>query len=256
MGLNSGTPGRIFDLANKNILDLKKCSMMILDEADKLLSQDFQTIIEDIIQFLPQKRQIMLFSATFPLTVKGFKDKYLKNAILKNLMDELTLLGITQYYTYLQEKLKLHCLHTLFQKLEINQAIIFCNTTKRVELLAKKITDMGLSCYYIHAKMDQNDRNKVYHDFKHNECRCLVSSDLFTRGIDVPNVNVVVNFDFPKTAETYLHRIGRSGRFGHLGLAISFITDDDVNNFYAIQKDLDTEIEAMPQNIDRSLYAI
>ena len=111
-----GTPGRVFDLANKNVLDLKRCTMLILDEADKLLSQDFQTIIEDIILFLPQKRQIMLFSATFPLTVKGFKDKYLKNAVLKNLMDELTLLGVTQYYTYLQEKLKLHCLHTLFQK--------------------------------------------------------------------------------------------------------------------------------------------
>ena len=113
---NLGTPGRVFDLANKNVLDLKRCTMLVLDEADKLLSQDFQTIIEDIILFLPQKRQIMLFSATFPLTVKGFKDKYLKNAVLKNLMDELTLLGVTQYYTYLQEKLKLHCLHTLFQK--------------------------------------------------------------------------------------------------------------------------------------------
>ncbi len=251
-----GTPGRVFDLANKGALDLSKCGILVLDEADKLISQDFQTIIEDIISFLPPKRQIMLFSATFPLTVKSFKDKYLRNAILKNLMEELTLLGITQYYTYLQEKLKLHCLHTLFQKLEINQAIIFCNTTKRVELLSKKITDMGFSCYYIHAKMDQQDRNRVYHDFRHNACRCLVSSDLMTRGIDIPNVNVVINFDFPKTAETYLHRIGRSGRFGHLGVAISFITDDDVNNFYAIQKDLDTEIESMPQTIDRNLYAV
>lgn len=134
--------------------------------------------------------------------------------------------------------------------------MIFCNTTKRVELLAKKITEMGFSCYFTHAKMDQQDRNRVYHDFKHNACRCLVSSDLLSRGIDIPNVNVVINFDFPKTAETYLHRIGRSGRFGHLGLAISMITDDDIPNFYAIQKDLDTEIEAMPQEIDRKLYAI
>lgn len=91
---------------------------MVLDEADKLLSEDFQSIVEEIIDFLPEKRQIMLFSATFPLTVKGFKDKYLKFAVFKNLMDELTLLGITQYYTYLQEKLKLHCIHTLFQKVK------------------------------------------------------------------------------------------------------------------------------------------
>ncbi len=251
-----GTPGRILDLASKNALDLSKCFTIALDEADKLLSQDFQLIIEGILEFLPNKRQIMLFSATFPLNVKSFKDKHMKNAVMKNLMEELTLLGLTQYYTYLKEKLKLHCLHTLFQKLEINQAMIFCNTTKRVELLAKKITEMGFSCYYTHAKMDQQDRNRVYHDFKHNACRCLVSSDLLSRGIDIPNVNVVINFDFPKTAETYLHRIGRSGRFGHLGLAISFITDDDVANFYAVQKDLDTEIEAMPQEIDKGLYAV
>jgi ATP-dependent RNA helicase DDX6/DHH1 len=109
----------VFDLANKNALDLSRCGCMVLDEADKLLSQDFQSIIEDIISFLPQKRQIMLFSATFPINVKGFKDKYLKYAVFKNLMDELTLLGLTQYYTYLQEKLKLHCIHTLFQKVNI-----------------------------------------------------------------------------------------------------------------------------------------
>jgi ATP-dependent RNA helicase DDX6/DHH1 len=114
-----GTPGRILDLASKNALDLSRCVTMALDEADKLLSQDFQSIIEGIIEFLPNKRQIMLFSATFPLNVKTFKDRHMKNAVLKNLMEELTLLGLTQYYTYLKEKLKLHCLHTLFQKVSI-----------------------------------------------------------------------------------------------------------------------------------------
>ena len=251
-----GTPGRVCDLAQKNVLKLNNCDILVLDEADKLLSQDFQTIIEKIISKLPKKKQIMLFSATFPLDVKKFKDKYMQNAILINLMEELTLFGISQYYTYLEEKVKVNCLHTLFGKLEINQAIIFCNTTKRVELLAKKIINMGFSCFYIHAKMEQEERNKVYHDFRNNACRCLVCSDLMTRGIDIPNVNVVINFDFPKSSETYLHRIGRSGRFGHLGIAISFITDDDLKNYYVIKKELDTEIEPMPQNIDRNLYAI
>ena len=251
-----GTPGRVYDLANKHVLNLENCGILVLDEADKLLGEDFLKIIEKIISFLPKKRQIMLFSATFPLDVKKFKDKYLQNAVMLNLMEELTLFGITQYYTYIEEKLKLQCLHTLFQKLEINQAIIFCNTTKRVELLSKKIIEMGFSCYYIHAKMEQEKRNRIYHDFRNNACRCLVSSDLMTRGIDIPNVNVVINFDFPKSAETYLHRIGRSGRFGHLGIAISFITDDDLQNYYSIKKELDTEIDAMPQNIDRNKYAI
>ena len=251
-----GTPSRVSNLINKHVLNLSYCGILVLDEADKLLSQDFKDFVTDIIRFLPKKRQIMLFSATFPLDVKKFKDQYLKEPVLLNLMEELTLFGITQYYTYIEEKLKLQCLHTLFQKLEINQAIIFCNTAKRVEILSKKIIEMGFSCYYIHAGLEQNERNRIYHDFRNNACRCLVSSDLMTRGIDIPNVNVVINFDFPKSAETYLHRIGRSGRFGHLGIAISFITDDDLQNYYSIKKELDTEIDVMPQNIDRNKYAI
>lgn len=102
-------------------------------------------------------------------------------------------------------------------QLEINQAIIFCNSVARVELLAKKITEMGSSCFYIHARMHQDHRNRVFHDFRNGACRNLVCTDLFTRGIDIQSVNVVINFDFPKSSETYLHRIGRAGRFGHLG---------------------------------------
>jgi ATP-dependent RNA helicase DDX6/DHH1 len=251
-----GTPSRVSNLVSKRVLNLENCGILVLDEADKLLSQDFKSFVTEIIKYLPLQRQIMLFSATFPSDVRDFKDKYLKQPVLLNLMEELTLFGITQYYTYIEEKLKLQCLHTLFQKLEINQAIIFCNTAKRVEILSKKIIEMGFSCYYIHAGLEQNERNRIYHDFRNNACRCLVSSDLMTRGIDIPNVNVVINFDFPKSAETYLHRIGRSGRFGHLGIAISFITDDDLQNYYSIKKELDTEIDAMPQNIDRTKYAI
>lgn len=172
----------------------------------------------------------MMYSATFPKeTTMKFSNSHLKNPVKINLMTEkdLTLIGLTQFYCYLEEKEKLHCLNTLFTKLQINQCIIFCNSVKRVELLAKKISQLGLSCFYIHSKMKQSDRNKVFHDFKTGESRCLVSSDLFTRGIDIPSVNVVINFDFPEFSDTYLHRIGRSGRFGHLGLAINFITDKD-----------------------------
>lgn len=252
-----GTPGRVLDLSGKNkIMNLNNCGIIVLDEADKLLSQDFKKAVELIIQRINKNRQIMLFSATFPVDVRKFKDKYMSNAVMKNLMNELTLFGVTQYYTYIEEKLKLNCLHTLFQKLEINQTIIFCNTAKRVKLLAKKIIEMGLSCYFIHAGMEQENRNKVFHDFRNNACRCLVSTDLMTRGIDVPNVNVVLNFDFPKSSETYLHRIGRSGRFGSFGIAISFVTDDDLKNYYTIKKELDTDIEPIPQNIDRELYAV
>lgn len=249
-----GTPGRILDLASNKIANLSKCETLILDEADKLLSVDFQPIVEKILYFLPKDRQLMLFSATFPITVKDFKEKYMKESQEVNLMEELTLKGVTQYYVYLEEREKVHCLNVLFSKLHLQQAIIFCNSTLRVELLAKKITELQYSCYYIHAKMNQRDRNKVFHNFRTGVGRCLVSSDLFTRGIDIPTVNVVINFDFPKNSETYLHRIGRSGRFGHLGLAINFITDEDKENLMRIEQELDTEISPIPKEIDRSLY--
>jgi len=242
------------DLSNKGVCDLNKCTTLILDEADKLLSPEFQPLVEQIITFLPQDRQILLFSATFPVTVKDFKDKYLRKPYEINLMDELTLKGVTQYYAFVEERQKVHCLNTLFSKLQINQSIIFCNSVNRVELLAKKITELGYSCFYIHAKMQQNHRNRVFHDFRNGACRNLVCSDLFTRGIDIQAVNVVINFDFPKNSETYLHRIGRAGRFGHLGLAINLITFEDRFNLYKIEQELGTEIKPIPPVIDKSLY--
>jgi ATP-dependent RNA helicase DDX6/DHH1 len=198
-----------------------------------------------------------------------------------NLMEELTLRGVTQYYAFVEERQKVHCLNTLFSKvnsfgpslafsavrrdadpscrspqsqLQINQSIIFCNSTNRVELLAKKITELGYSCFYSHAKMLQAHRNRVFHDFRQGVCRNLVCSDLLTRGIDIQAVNVVINFDFPKTAETYLHRIGRSGRFGHLGLAINLLTYEDRFNLYRIEQELGTEIQPVPAVIDARLY--
>ncbi|KAI8837834.1 P-loop containing nucleoside triphosphate hydrolase protein [Chytridium lagenaria] len=243
-----GTPGRILDLAGKGVADLTDCGILVMDEADKLLSPEFQPIIEQLISFLPSSRQIMLFSATFPIVVKHFREKYLLKPYEINLMDELTLRGVTQYYAFVEERQKVHCLNTLFSKLQINQSIIFCNSTSRVELLAKKITELGYSCFYIHAKMLQAHRNRVFHDFRSGKTRHLVCSDLLTP------VNVVINFDFPKNAETYLHRIGRSGRFGHLGLAINLITYDDRYNFYRIEQELGTEIAAIPPVIDKSLY--
>jgi len=170
------------------------------------------------------------------------------------LMDELTLRGVTQYYAYVEERKKVHCLNTLFSKLQINQSIIFCNSTHRVELLAKKITQLGYSSFYIHARMKQEYRNRVFHDFREGLCRNLVCSDLFTRGIDIQAVNVVINFDFPKMPETYLHRIGRSGRYGHLGLAVNLITHDDRFNLMRIEQELKTDIKPIPAVIDKSLY--
>ncbi|KAF4316721.1 hypothetical protein JM18_008166 [Phytophthora kernoviae] len=213
-----GTPGRVMDLANKGVADLSQCSTVIMDEADKLLSPEFQPLLEQLLNHTAKQRQICLFSATFPVTVKAFKDRFVENPYEINLMDELTL--------------------------KVN----------RVELLAKKVTELGFSCFYIHAKMNQAHRNRVFHEFRNGATRHLVCSDLFTRGIDIQTVNVVINFDFPKNSETYLHRIGRSGRYGHLGLAINMITYEDRFNLYRIEQELGTEIRPIPPVIDRNLY--
>jgi ATP-dependent RNA helicase DDX6/DHH1 len=249
-----GTPGRILDLANKGVADLSKCKTCVMDEADKLLSPEFQPILEQLLNNCAPERQILLFSATFPVTIKSFRDKNIRNPYEINMMNELTLKGISQFYAFVEERQKVHCLNTLFSKLEINQSIIFCNSVNRVELLAKKITELGYSCFYIHAKMLQSHRNRVFHEFRNGATRHLVSSDLFTRGIDIQSVNVVINFDFPKNSETYLHRIGRAGRFGHLGLAINLMTYDDRHNLYRIEQELATEIRPIPATIDRELY--
>ena len=171
-----GTPGRILDLAGKGIADFSEAHTFVMDEADKLLSPEFTPLIDQLLSYFPKDRQIMLFSATFPMIVKAFMDKYLTKPYEINLMEELTLRGVTQYYAYVEEKQKVHCLNTLFSKLQINQSIIFCNSTNRVELLAKKITDLGYSCFYSHARMLQNHRNRVFHDFRSGACRNLVCS--------------------------------------------------------------------------------
>jgi ATP-dependent RNA helicase DDX6/DHH1 len=249
------TPGRVLDLAERGVCKLNECKMIVLDEADKLLSMEFTSVLEQLIErFLPVNRQLMLFSATFPITVKVFRDKFQRKPYELNLMDELTLKGVTQYYAYVEENKKVACLNAIFSKLQINQSIIFCNSVNRVKLLAKKITELGYSCFYVHARMAQEDRNRVFHDFRNGACRNLVCSDLFTRGIDIQAVNVVINFDFPKNSETYLHRVGRSGRFGHRGLAISMITHDDRLNLYKIEQELATEIAPFPAHVDKSLY--
>lgn len=257
-----GTPGRVLDLASRKLASFSNCKTFVMDEADKMLSVEFRRILEQILAFFPvdsQGRngyQSLLFSATFPMTVKQFMDQHLYKPYEINLMDELTLKGITQYYAFVEERQKLHCLNTLFSKLQINQAIIFCNSTQRVELLAKKITELDYSCYYSHARMPQAERNKVFHEFRQGKVRNLVCTDLLTRGIDIQAVNVVINFDFPKTAETYLHRIGRSGRFGHYGIAINLINWNDRFNLYKIEQELGTEIKPIPAQIDKSLYVV
>jgi len=248
------TPGRALDILGADKSKCDHISTVVLDEADKMLSKGFVQVTEELMNLLPKEKQVLLYSATFPAEVKDFISKFCAEHRFINKMTELTLKGITQYYAYVKESQKVHCLNTLFSRLRINQAIIFCNSQQRVELLAKRITDLGYSCYYIHSKMHQNHRSRVFHDFSNGHCRTLVCTDLITRGIDVQGVNVVVNFDFPRYTETYLHRIGRSGRYGHRGVAINLITEADRQDMLMMERELNTTIQPIPKIIDPSLY--
>ena len=249
------TPGRMRSLIRYNNVKVDKLAIVALDEADKLLSVDFRPVIEEIINATPASRQMLLFSATYPRAVKDFCDKYMRNYKAINTMNELCLRGVTQYYAYMAESDKIRCLNTLFHHLSIFQSMIFCNSVKRVTALAKMIVDLGFSCGYIHAHMSTTDRTKVLHDFSNKKFRHLVASDLCARGIDVPTVNVVFNFDFPDKSDAYLHRVGRGGRFGGLALAVNFITDNDKKKKALIEKELGCKILALPENLDPALYA-
>lgn len=222
----------------------------------KLISCSVLTsyLLLNLLQATPPDRQLLLFSATFPSAMKEFQSSWLPNAEIINLMNSLTLRGITQYYAFVDESEKVHCLYALIRKLNINQCIIFCSSVNRVELLSRKISRLGFSCFYIHGQMGQKHRNRVFQGFRQNQCRYLVCTDIFTRGIDIKSLNVVINFDFPRQSSTYLHRIGRSGRFGNLGLSINFITNEDRHNLCKIETELNTEVLPIPTEIDSNLY--
>eukprot|EP00769_Ergobibamus_cyprinoides_P003401 gnl/Ergobibamus_cyprinoides/471.p1 GENE.gnl/Ergobibamus_cyprinoides/471~~gnl/Ergobibamus_cyprinoides/471.p1 ORF type:complete len:306 (+),score=97.45 gnl/Ergobibamus_cyprinoides/471:454-1371(+) len=248
------TPGRVIDMVDSDVAQLPHCRILALDEADRLLAQDFSVQIERLISRMHRDRQILLLSATFPGSVARFQATFMPNASVINLMRELTLDGVSQFYAFLEERQKVQCLNTLFAKLEIDQAMIFANSVHRVELLARKITELGYSCLFTHSRMPQEDRNRVFHDFRTGRIRTLVCSDVFTRGIDNQNVNVVINFDFPHSSETYLHRVGRSGRFGHRGIAVSMVTERDSKDLFRVEKELGTQIDPIPEHVEEDLY--
>uniref|UniRef100_A0A7E4ZWL9 RNA helicase n=1 Tax=Panagrellus redivivus TaxID=6233 RepID=A0A7E4ZWL9_PANRE len=256
------TPGRLSTLITTKGQTFNTIKSIVLDGADALFAQgnydsydnDFQGLWDKLKSLLPSKRQIMLFSATFPRTVAAFVNTHMHSPYEINLMDELTLLGVTQFYAYVQEKQKIDFLKKLLLKLRINQSIIFCNKIERVELLAKKITEPDHTCFFIHSDMTQQDRNRVFSDFREGHCRHLVCSDELTRGIDIQAVNMVINFDFPPTSWTYFYRVGRAAQFGRNAVAINLVTYDDRLALPNIEKELQTRILSLPSENEPKLY--
>lgn len=222
-----GTPGRILDVMGMNICKVDNNPILVFDEADKLLDSVFYESVHNLLCIVPKKRQMCLYSATFPTSIRSFVEMKMNNPRLIKISSEYTLGNISQFFIKINKETKLPCLKSILMSLDIRQCIIYCNYIHGVQMLAQKITEMGFSSYFIHSQMSQDERNTVYHNFSRNKCKILVSTDITTRGIDVCGINVVINFDLPLTSESYLHRMGRAGRFGTKGCCISLIHEEE-----------------------------
>ena len=248
----SGTPGRVYDLIKRNNLKMDRLKLMILDEADEMLSRGFKDQIYDIYRFLPPSCQVVLMSATLPSTVLEMTTKFMNDPI-KILVkrDELTLEGISQFFISVsKEEWKFDTLCDLYDTMTITQAVIFCNTKQKVDWLATKLKENNFTVSSIHGDLDQDQRDKVMEEFRSGSSRVLIATDLWGRGIDVQQVSLVICYDLPSNRELYIHRIGRSGRFGRKGIAINFVKDgDDTRLLKDIEQFYSTQIDEMPANI-------
>ena len=245
-----GCAGRITDMLNRRLINTKTLKLMILDESDELLSHGFKEQIYDIFQFMPSNIQVALFSATMPQELEALTKKFMRNPI-KILVktNELTLEGIKQYYVGLEtDDQKYETLKDIYELVSVSQSIIYCNTVKRVQYLYDQMKNDDFPVCQIHSGMDTQERTHNYNEFKLGKYRVLISSDVTARGIDIQQVSTVINYDITKDVHTYLHRIGRSGRWGRKGISINFITKRDANILKQIEKHYDTQIDELPMN--------
>ena len=245
-----GCPGRVHDMIRRKYLKTHNINLMILDEADELLSHGFKDQIYKIFQFMNQDIQIGLFSATMPQELNSLTSKFLRNPVKILIKKELlTLQGIAQYFVALDnDEGKYQTLKDLFGTLSVSQALIYCNSIRRVDDLYDAMKHDEFPVERLHGGLDESDRKQIYSTFKNGSCRVLIATDLLARGIDVQQVSIVINFDIPKNIHTYLHRIGRSGRWGRKGVGINFITRRDVQKLKEIEEFYSTEIKEFPQN--------
>jgi len=232
-------------------LDPSNIKLFILDEADEMLSRGFKDQIYDVFQVLPSQLQVGLFSATMPQEALEITQKFMNNP-LKILVkqEEVTLEGIRQFYINCErEQWKFDVLCDLYDTLNIAQAVIFSNTKKKVEWLTEQLRAKDFTVSAIHGDLDQEKRNGILNEFRSGSSRILITTDLLARGIDVHGVSLVINYDLPRNFEKYIHRIGRSGRFGRKGVAVNLISTDDFPTMGELEKFYNTKIDEMPAHI-------
>ena len=246
-----GTPGRVFDMINRRALRTDNIKLFCLDEADEMLSRGFKDQIYEVFQLLPQDTQVVLLSATMPADVLEVTKKFMRDPVrILVKRDELTLEGIKQFYIAVEkEEWKLDTLCDLYETVTITQAVIFCNTRRKVDWLTEKMHSREFTVSAMHGDMEQKQREVLMKEFRSGSSRVLITTDLLARGIDVQQVSLVINYDLPTNRENYIHRIGRGGRFGRKGVAINFVTTEDVRMLRDIEQFYNTQIDEMPLNV-------
>jgi len=246
-----GTPGRMFDMVTKRKLRVDGVHTFCVDEADEMLSQGFSEQMYELFRFLPRDVQVALFSATLPPEVLDISKQFMRDPVrILVKAEELTLQGIKQFYVALEdERFKLDTLCDLYDTISVAQSIIFCNTRRSVEWLGQEMERRDFTVSVIHSEMGQRERDLVMRAFRGGSTRVLIATNLLARGLDVQQVSLVLNYDLPRDTESYIHRIGRSGRFGRKGVAINFLTRRDQHLLVNIERHYDTEIQEMPMDI-------
>jgi translation initiation factor 4A len=246
-----GTPGRVLDNVNRKKMYLDKLKIFALDEADEMLSRGFVDQIYDIFQTIPLDTQVALFSATMPPEVLELSKKFIKNPVtILVKRDQLTLEGIKQYYVGLENReQKLDTLIDLFSMISVTQCIIFVNRKMDAEELYSILKKEGFEISLVTGNMQQDERNTVIKSFRSGSTRVLLTTGLLSRGFDVQQVSLVINFDLPRDKENYLHSAGRSGRMGRKGCVINMVTEKEYSYLKEIEEYYSTKIEELPENI-------
>jgi ATP-dependent RNA helicase UAP56/SUB2 len=253
-----GTPGRVLALCRDKDLKLEKLTQFVLDECDKCLDKlDMRKDIQQIFMETPKKKQVMMFSATMTKETRELCKKFMQDPheISVDQESKLTLHGLLQYYVKLTEKEKNRKLNDMLDCLEFNQVVIFVKSVQRATALDKLLVECNFPSIAIHSGLKQEERIARYKQFKEFQKRIMVCTDLFGRGIDIERVNIVINYDMSDDGDTYLHRVGRAGRFGTKGLAITFVaTDEDLEVLKKVQERFEVNIDTMPNQIDTTSY--
>lgn len=246
-----GTPGRIMDLFRRRALNPNDIKILVIDEADEMLGHGFKEQIQSILTGLPASMQVCTFSATMTLESLDITSRFMNNPVrILVKQEELTLDGIKQFFIAIPEpQFKLETLFDLYAVLSISQSIVYCNSRRKVEFLYEEMTAQDYTVSRIHGDLSQEERNEVMRDFRAGSTRVLITTDLLARGIDVQSVSLVINYELPNNRENYIHRIGRSGRWGRKGVAINFITPSSVHLIQDIEAFYGTVINPMPKNV-------